>query len=249
VAFRKHTGAHSDSPAAQASVSAPTADPKLRDEVDPDPMIEEMVERLRENLSSLVAVDEWGRPLAWRNVVRLALGPVAARMRDTETVAALATALAMPEAAAAEIPAAEMPVAEAPAVEPTPEPQPEAAPEPVLAAVPAASAESMVEEPVAAVAAVPVEQPSIMGSLTPLSPSAAGAASIFVQSADQASVPVRPLGSGELGRGSSADHSTTAKYDRFLTGLHGEGQQVRAHQHGSAGGTGLGDHGQGRINS
>ena len=48
----------------------PDSDPLLRNEVDPDPLIEEMVGRLREGLGTLVAIDEWGRPLAWRNVVR-----------------------------------------------------------------------------------------------------------------------------------------------------------------------------------
>ncbi len=59
----------------QATSSLPEVDPGYRDERDPDPVVEEMVERLRANLSGMVALDEWNRPVAWRNVVRLALGP------------------------------------------------------------------------------------------------------------------------------------------------------------------------------
>jgi hypothetical protein len=65
---------------------------RLRDETDPDPIIEELVARLRDSLGSLYALDEWGRPLAWRQVVRLAVGPTAARLRDAETAVALAEA-------------------------------------------------------------------------------------------------------------------------------------------------------------
>jgi hypothetical protein len=72
---------------------APDVDPTLRNEIDPDPLIEEMVNRLREGLSNLHAVDEWGRPLAWRNVVRLALGPLASRLRDTEQALELAVSM------------------------------------------------------------------------------------------------------------------------------------------------------------
>jgi hypothetical protein len=68
------------------------ADSDLRDEVDPDPLIEEMVERLRTGLGSLVALDEWGRPVAWRQVVRIAAGPSLAALRDAQTAVALAQA-------------------------------------------------------------------------------------------------------------------------------------------------------------
>src|SRR5438105_15569272 len=71
-------------------------DPVLRDERDPDPLVEEMVARLRDGLRDLVAVDEWGRPLAWRNVVRLALGPMASRLRDSEQALAIAMELHPP---------------------------------------------------------------------------------------------------------------------------------------------------------
>ena len=74
-------------------VAMPESDPLLRNEVDPDPLIEEMVGRLRDGLGTLVAIDEWGRPLAWRNVVRLALGPLAGKLRDTEQALEIAVSM------------------------------------------------------------------------------------------------------------------------------------------------------------
>lgn len=79
-----------DSAAPQARPE--TASPQ-RDEIDPDPLIEQMVQRLRAELGSLSATDEWGRPLAWRAVVRLALGPTLGQLRDAQTAAALADAM------------------------------------------------------------------------------------------------------------------------------------------------------------
>jgi hypothetical protein len=58
---------------------------ELRDEVDVDPLIEEATDRLREELRTLIARDEWGRELPWRHVARIALGPVLTRLRDQET--------------------------------------------------------------------------------------------------------------------------------------------------------------------
>ena len=61
--------------------------PELRDEPDLDPVVEAAAQRLREKLGSLDAVDEWGRPLAWRQVARIALGDLASpRVRDALTV-------------------------------------------------------------------------------------------------------------------------------------------------------------------
>jgi hypothetical protein len=54
------------------------SDPELRDEPDPDPLVEAATERLREPLSALSAVDAWGRPVAWRHVARIVLGAAAA---------------------------------------------------------------------------------------------------------------------------------------------------------------------------
>jgi hypothetical protein len=89
-AFRKPQVVEEDVVTSPARV---TGDPALRAEVDPDPLVEEMTARLREGLSSLVAVDEWGRELAWRNVVRMALGPLGGRLRDAEQAAEIAVAL------------------------------------------------------------------------------------------------------------------------------------------------------------
>jgi hypothetical protein len=61
----------------------------LRDELDPDPLVEEAVERMRRSLSSLVARDEWGRELAWRQVARIAIGPLLTRLRDAQTTTQL----------------------------------------------------------------------------------------------------------------------------------------------------------------
>ncbi|HET6817866.1 MAG TPA: hypothetical protein VFH66_11625 [Mycobacteriales bacterium] len=61
----------------------------LRDEVDPDPLVEEAVERLRDALGTLVARDEWGRPLPWRQVARIAIGPLLTQLRDVQTAAQL----------------------------------------------------------------------------------------------------------------------------------------------------------------
>jgi hypothetical protein len=65
----------------------PEADPALRDEPDPDPVVQAAADRLREQLSSLQATDEWGRPVTWRQVARIALGPLGSpRVRDALTV-------------------------------------------------------------------------------------------------------------------------------------------------------------------
>lgn len=46
---------------------------RLRDEPDPDPLVEAMTERLRRACPASLSLDEWGRPLAYRHVVRMAL--------------------------------------------------------------------------------------------------------------------------------------------------------------------------------
>ncbi|GAC1610577.1 MAG: hypothetical protein NVS3B26_18080 [Mycobacteriales bacterium] len=65
----------------------------LRDEVDPDPLIEEMVERLRGTVGGLQAVDLYGRPLSWRLLVRIAAEPTVRRLRDAQTSVSIADAL------------------------------------------------------------------------------------------------------------------------------------------------------------
>ncbi len=76
---------HDKGRVAPVTTALPDVDPALREAVDPDPLVEQMVERLRGSLSDLVALDEYGRPIAWRHVVRLALGPTLGRLRDAET--------------------------------------------------------------------------------------------------------------------------------------------------------------------
>jgi hypothetical protein len=76
------------------ALSIAEPDVALRDERDPDPIVEEATERLRQELSDLGAVDAWGRPLAWRQVARIALGTLATpRVRDALTAEALADAV------------------------------------------------------------------------------------------------------------------------------------------------------------
>lgn len=64
----------------------------LRRDSDPDPIVEEAAERLRDALTWLDARDEWGRPLAWRQVARIAIGPLLAQLRDAQTAAVLSAA-------------------------------------------------------------------------------------------------------------------------------------------------------------
>jgi hypothetical protein len=268
-------------------VEMPESDPLLRNEVDPDPLIEEMVGRLRDGLGTLVAIDEWGRPLAWRNVVRLALGPLAGRLRDTEQALELAVSLipptpeAAPAAPAPEVAPEAVSVLEPPAeteyvaqppaehaaerfvapenptpmeylaapsalaAEPTVEvilPASEAAPETPLNEVALEEVQGhavleeepiVVDEPVAEEDEAGREvagQPAPVHTVPQVQPAVVpptAATSLFTVSGDQRAVPVSPLSPGQLLRGGGADDSTTAKYDRFLTGLYGQGQQVR----------------------
>jgi hypothetical protein len=208
-------------------------DPELRDEPDPDPLIEEMVERLRHGLSSLNAVDEWGRPIAWRNVVRLALGPLANKLRDTEQALELAVSMlpATGEAAA--------------------EQQPDPSPEPVAEAAPQEESLPLHQETVQAqVKTVEVILPAgqsmpetplddVQGHGNPATPQAS-ASPLFQRSGDQRAVPVRSLSPRELLSGGSAYNAASPQYDRFLTGLNGQGQQVRGDQHRGTGRPGLG---------
>ena len=74
------------------TLDLPDFDPRLRAVADDDPLVEEMVERLRRGVGGMVAVDQWGRPLAWRDVVRTAMGTALAELRDARTARALAAA-------------------------------------------------------------------------------------------------------------------------------------------------------------
>lgn len=203
---------------------SPSQSLELRNEVDPDPFIEEMVASLRDKLSTLEAYDEWGRPLAWRNVVRLAVGPVAGQLRDTQTAADLAVALlpnntaaAVAEAevlavvaeAAAEAPVAEVLVAEPPvalieAAPPTPTLD-EAAPAPAL------------EEPSTHYAQAAAELPE-----PELQARAEVAGSIF-RTSGSGPAAISPFTPGLVVR--PAPPTPAVKYDRFLTKLYGMGQE------------------------
>jgi len=221
-----------------------TSDPELvlRDEPDPDPLIEEMTERLRAGLGSLVAVDEWGRTLAWRNVVRLAVGPLSGRLRDAETAAVIATSMVTEEPA----PLEPEPVAPEPVLEAAPEPVSEAAPEPT-------------PEPEQPTVEVILPHAQEQGPVTYSSPPATRefnaslfgprTTSVVLVSADERPVAVSTLDTGELAGGGSADDTTAAKYDRFLTSLYGQGQQVGRDEHSGSGGASLSDDLQGGVHS
>lgn len=102
-----------------AIIALPSVDPALRSTPDGDPLVEEMVERLRQNLGDLVALDPWGRPVAWRDVVRVALGGALAELRDARTAVALSTAIEDREPgppAEAQLPAMDHPPVEQPVV-------------------------------------------------------------------------------------------------------------------------------------
>jgi hypothetical protein len=91
--FRRHDHDHSQDPA-PIGVGHTEPDTALRDQVDPDPLVEEATARLREQLLALDAVDAWGRPLAWRQVARIALGTLATpRVRDALTADVLEDAV------------------------------------------------------------------------------------------------------------------------------------------------------------
>lgn len=88
-----HRSAHAHESAEHPVDPVPHDDP-LRQEPDPDPVVEAAAERLREQLSTLTALDQWGRPVAWRHVARIALGPLATqRVRDAMTADALEEAV------------------------------------------------------------------------------------------------------------------------------------------------------------
>jgi len=216
-------------------VPATDEDTHLRDEIDPDPLIEEMVGRLREGLSALDAVDEWGRPLAWRNVVRLALGPLANKLRDTEQALELAVSmLPQPAEAAVAEPAAEV----APAAEPAAEPASEPAVEPASEVGTPVHEETVQAQVKTVEVILPASQSQPETPLEGKAPEASVGA-FFRRSGDQGAVPVRSLSTRELLSGGGSYNASAAQYDRFLTGLNGQGQQVRGDQHGRSGGSGF----------
>ena len=95
--FRRHD--HVDTEPSPLGLGDTEPDLAMRDEHDPDPLVEEATQRLRDRLNALEAVDEWGRPVPWRHVARIALGSLATpRVRDAVTADALAEAVA-PDAA------------------------------------------------------------------------------------------------------------------------------------------------------
>jgi hypothetical protein len=109
---------------------------RLRDETDPDPLVEQAAERLRQALHTLEARDEWGRPLAWRQVARIALGPILTQLRDAETAMRLKDAVAPATATEGGTERAEpAAAAEAPST-PVPASSESASPEPAAAEPP-----------------------------------------------------------------------------------------------------------------
>ena len=93
---RPTTDARPDAEAMEHEVRQPGLSPvglaELRDQVDPDPLVEQATDRLRAALTSLDARDEWGRQLAWRQIARIAVGPLLTELRDAQTAARLTEA-------------------------------------------------------------------------------------------------------------------------------------------------------------
>jgi hypothetical protein len=203
----------------QSTALPPEPDAALRDEVDDDPLIEQMVARLRDGMRTLDAIDEWGRPVSWRNVVRIAVGPLASALRDAQTAAALGSAISREATSPAEPDGVGWPVGRH-SVEP---------------AAPAADLTPETVELEVATSSEAAERPE-----APIK--------ISYRLGDHGSISVGSLGAGELLRGGSPDDSTSAKYDRFLTSLYGERKQVGGDQDGGARGPGLGDDLQGGVN-
>jgi hypothetical protein len=61
---------------AAPAIVLPEEDPAtghLRDESDPDPLVEALTARLRKQFPESLSCDEWGRPVAYRHVIRAAL--------------------------------------------------------------------------------------------------------------------------------------------------------------------------------
>jgi hypothetical protein len=79
-------------PAPQSVPRPPAGAAELRGQVDPDPLVEQATDRLRDALTTLDAHDEWGRQLAWRQVARIAIGPLLTELRDAQTAVRLMTA-------------------------------------------------------------------------------------------------------------------------------------------------------------
>jgi hypothetical protein len=250
----------------------PEGDPLLRNEVDPDPLVEEMVGRLRDTEQALElavsmmpapaetapaapapeAVSVLEPPAATEYVAQPPAEHVAERFVAPENPTPMEY-LAAPSALAAEptveviLPASE--AAPEAALQPLPDVTPprgdpvvpQSEPDEVQERAAPVEEPVVVDEPIAEEPAAPVAeedesgrevagQPAPVHTVPQVQPAVVpptAATSLFTVSGDQRAVPVSPLGSGQLLGGGSADDTTTAKYDRFLTGLYGQGQQVR----------------------
>jgi hypothetical protein len=86
---RSTPSTHDQATSPAGEVADPVDRRALRDEADPDPLVEEAAERLRAALVALDARDEWGRAIAWRQVARIAVGPLLTQLRDSQTTAEL----------------------------------------------------------------------------------------------------------------------------------------------------------------
>lgn len=85
-----HELAQSKVQAALAGLSQP--DPTQQE--DPDPVVQQALERMRMHLGELDATDRYGRPVSWAQIARIVIGPLADRVRDADTAGALMDALA-----------------------------------------------------------------------------------------------------------------------------------------------------------
>lgn len=60
---------------------------------DSDRLVEQALDRLRDELGEVVTVDRAGRPVPAHRLAKVLLGPLATRLRDVETAEALSEAL------------------------------------------------------------------------------------------------------------------------------------------------------------
>lgn len=75
------------------AVAVIPAEPDASNAADaPDDLVQQAIERLRQHVHSVAAVDHAGLPISEERLVRLVIGPLAERSRDADTAAALLAA-------------------------------------------------------------------------------------------------------------------------------------------------------------
>ena len=75
---------------------SPTGPVAASEPTSADPVLQEAIDRMRDNLGDVCALDRDGRELTWAELARVVIGPLGARIRDADTAAALLQALTPP---------------------------------------------------------------------------------------------------------------------------------------------------------